>query len=136
MVEQTGESSLDSIRPCTALGGSWELTTPQSLPWDDDADVMILEPSIHYLAAYHNMSTHHFQYDAAQEGRSFLLEINPSYTTRDESDHLNVVDARWIDMETGLFIDITTARYALDHPRGDGVLFCKDGHEFRVGLQS
>lgn len=112
------------------LGWWWN---KQALPWDDDADVMITEPSMYYLAAYHNMTTYYYQYSAIPEGRTFLLDINPHYTTRSESDTLNVVDARWIDMENGLFIDITAARYDLDHPQGEGVMICKDGHEFRVG---
>lgn len=112
------------------LGWWWN---KQALPWDDDADVMVTEPSMYYLAAYHNMTTYYYQYSAIPEGRTFLLDINPHYTTRSESDTLNVVDARWIDMENGLFIDITAARYDLDHPQGEGVMICKDGHEFRVG---
>ncbi|KAL2755107.1 hypothetical protein ACRALDRAFT_1064822 [Sodiomyces alcalophilus JCM 7366] len=112
----------------TLLGWWWN---QQILPWDTDADVMITEPSIYRLAANYNMTTYYFEYPAVPNGRTFQLEINPHYTTRDDSDKLNVVDARWIDMENGLFIDITTARYDLDHSEGEGVLVCKDGHQFR-----
>ncbi|KAG7112327.1 hypothetical protein HYQ44_010522 [Verticillium longisporum] len=37
----------------------------------------------------------------------------------------------WIDMEHGLFIDITTARYNVTYGEGEGVLVGKDGHLFR-----
>ena len=102
------------------------------LPWDNDADVQVSEGGIFYLAAYYNMTTWYFKYSKIPEGRTFLLEVNPNYEYREESDTLNTIDARWIDTETGLFIDITTARYNLTHPAGPGMLSCKDGHEYRV----
>ena len=61
-----------------------------------------------------------------------MLEVNPHYVVREQSDKLNVIDARWIDMSSGLFIDITTARYAKNHPAGKNIISCKDGHEYRV----
>lgn len=61
-----------------------------------------------------------------------MLEINPHYINPAQTDKLNVIDARWIDTENGLFIDITTARYNHSHPAGPGMLICKDGHEYRV----
>ena len=42
------------------------------------------------------------------EGKRYLLEVNPHYTDISTSDTHNVIDARWIDTSTGLFIDITT----------------------------
>jgi hypothetical protein len=61
-----------------------------------------------------------------------MLEINPHYVNREQSDRLNVIDARWVDTTSGLFIDITTARYNYTHQAGEGMLSCKDGHEYRV----
>jgi len=90
---------------------------------------------MYYLAAYYNMSVFHFKYPRTLKvprGRSFQLEVNPNYVFREQSDTLNTIDARWIDMETGLFIDLTAARYNLTHPHGKGILSCKDGHEYRV----
>ncbi|KAF2623177.1 hypothetical protein BU25DRAFT_414685 [Macroventuria anomochaeta] len=43
-----------------------------------------------------------------EEGKKYLLEVNPHYTDISTSDTHNVIDARWIDTHTGLFIDITT----------------------------
>lgn len=60
-----------------------------------------------------------------------MLEVNPHYVNREQTDTLNVIDARWVDTTSGLFIDITTARYNTTHPAGDGMLSCKDGHEYR-----
>jgi phosphorylcholine metabolism protein LicD len=114
----------------TLLGWWWN---HQILPWDSDVDVQISESSIHYIAAYYNMSVFHYETPRIPIGRDYLLEVNPHYKNREQSDRLNVIDARWIDTESGLFIDITTARYNLTHPDGVGMLSCKDGHEYKVG---
>lgn len=101
------------------------------MPWDSDIDVQVTEPSMYYLAAYYNMSVFHYQTPRLPEGRDYMLEINPNHVNREQSDKMNKIDARWIDTATGLFIDITTARYNLTHPAGHGILSCKDGHTFR-----
>ncbi|EQL02401.1 mannosylphosphorylation protein [Ophiocordyceps sinensis CO18] len=101
------------------------------MPWDLDADVQVTEADMYYLAAYHNMTVYYFKYGRMAKGRYFLLDINPHFKHRETDDTLNLIDARWIDMATGLFIDITAARYHLDHPAGEGVLYDKNGHEYR-----
>ena len=102
------------------------------LPWDSDSDVQVSEASMHYLASYYNMSVFHYKTPRIPEGRDYMLEVNPHYVNREQSDKLNVIDARWVDTTSGLFIDITTARYNYTHPAGEGMLSCKDGHEYRV----
>lgn len=80
------------------------------------------------------MTEHHFDIPGVEGGRSYLLEINPFYVIRSTSDKANVIDARWIDMSSGLFIDITAVRKddaAVE--KGDTTaLMCKDGHRFDV----
>ncbi|TVY14206.1 Protein MNN4 [Lachnellula arida] len=112
----------------TLLGWWWNR---KILPWDSDSDVQVSEPSIQYLASYYNMSVFHYKTPRIPEGRDYMLEINPHYANREQTDKLNVIDARWVDTTSGLFIDITTARYNLTHPSGEGMLSCKDGHEYR-----
>jgi hypothetical protein len=102
------------------------------MPWDLDADVQVSESDMYFLAAYHNMTTHYYHYENMPAGRNYLLEINPHFVHREQDDDFNVIDARWIDMETGLFIDITAARYNPDHVEGEGILYDKHGHEYRV----
>lgn len=109
------------------------LSRSKILPWDSDLDVQVTEASMYYLAAYYNMSTFYDGGRPTPRRRAYLLEVNPHYTNREQTDTMNVIDARWIDMQSGLFIDITTARYNLSHPEGEGMLSCKDGHEYRVG---
>ncbi|KAL9063435.1 MAG: hypothetical protein Q9157_008246, partial [Trypethelium eluteriae] len=139
------------------LGWWWN---QRIMPWDTDLDLMISERTIHYLAAYYNMSIHHFDIygipqpqaktnaKAAMDGvhlgpgnekidltlavpRDYLLEINPHYSN-DSSDTYNHIDARWVDMTTGLFIDITTLRHNLT-AEALGMknrMKCKDGHKY------
>ncbi|RAK99089.1 Zn(II)2Cys6 transcription factor [Aspergillus ibericus CBS 121593] len=101
-------------------------------PWDNDLDVQISEPTIHFLADYYNMTEHHFDIPGVEGGRTYLLEINPNYVVRSTDDKLNVIDARWIDTSSGLFIDITAVRKDDERrAHGDpGSLMCKDGHRF------
>ncbi|KAL2848076.1 LicD family-domain-containing protein [Aspergillus pseudoustus] len=101
-------------------------------PWDNDLDVQISEPVIHFLADYYNMTEHHFDIPDVEGGRTYLLEINPNYIIRSKADKANVIDGRWIDTSSGLFIDITAVR-ADDARRAQGepgALMCKDRHNF------
>lgn len=101
-------------------------------PWDNDLDVQISEPTIHFLAEYYNMTEHHFDIPGVKDGRKYLLEINPYYVVRSTKDTLNVIDARWIDMSSGLFIDITAVRKDdVKRSKGEkGALMCKDRHHY------
>lgn len=93
------------------------------MPWDSDIDVQMSASTVHFLARYYNMTIHTYQ------ARNYMLEINPKYVDGSFKDRLNVIDGRWIDTGTGLFIDITAVR-----PKSDrkGVVASKDKHEERV----
>ena len=108
----------------------------QILPWDSDIDVQVSETTITYLAKYYNMTEYHFNLPEIESGRNYLLEINPHYTIRGIEDRLNVIDARWIDTDTGLFIDISTVRknYTAVAEGITGALMCKDRHHYLVGF--
>lgn len=106
----------------------------QIFPWDNDLDVQISEATIHFLADYYNMTEHHFDIPGVNGGRSYMLEINPNYVVKSEQDYLNKIDARWIDMSSGLFIDITAVRKD-EEKRSKGnaeALTCKDKHHYDV----
>lgn len=106
----------------------------QILPWDSDIDVQVSETTISFLAKYYNMTEYHFNIPEIEVGRNYLLEINPHYTIRGEEDKLNVIDGRWIDTDTGLFIDISTVRknYTAIAQGIKGALMCKDRHHYLV----
>ena len=79
--------------------------------------------TVHFLASYYNLTLHTYQ------KRNYMLEVNPNYRDGSFKDKLNVIDARWIDTETGLFIDITAVR----SKKGvKGVVASKDKHEEKV----
>ena len=99
------------------------------MPWDSDVDVQVSEPTIHFLAEYYNMTTYRYTSARAPEGSNYMIEVNPKYINRGRDDILNVIDARYIDTDTGLFIDITTARKNESHAV-PGLMSCKDGHDF------
>lgn len=95
------------------------------MPWDSDVDVQVSAPTIHFLASYYNMTMHRFK------GRKYLLEVNPAYVNGSSADSLNMIDARYIDTETGLFIDMTTVRPKEGVP---GKMTCKDRHQYEVSI--
>ena len=93
------------------------------MPWDSDIDVQMTASTVYFLASYYNMTIHTYQ------DRDYMLEINPKYTDGSFKDKLNVIDGRWIDITTGLFIDITAIR---PKPKAIGVYASKDKHEEKV----
>jgi hypothetical protein len=80
------------------------------------------------------MTEYHFSLPEIETGRNYLLEINPHYTIRGTEDKLNVIDGRWIDTDTGLFIDISTVRknHTAIAQGIAGALMCKDKHHYLV----
>lgn len=133
VVEQEGMFLPLSWAPCYFITDKLTLlSNRQIMPWDSDVDVQVTERSMHYLASYYNMTIFYYNPASSEEARGYLLEVNPHYVIRDASDWKNVIDARWIDMTTGLFIDITTVRYDENHPGGNHVLTCKDGHQYQA----
>ncbi|KAJ4504224.1 mannosyltransferase [Exophiala dermatitidis] len=113
----------------TLLGWWWN---QKILPWDSDIDVQVSETTIAFLAKYYNMTEYHFRLPGVKGGRTYLMEVNPHYTIRGVEDTLNVIDARWIDTDTGLFIDISTVRpnYTARAEGVEGALMCKDKHHY------
>jgi hypothetical protein len=140
------------------LGWWWNT---QIMPWDTDIDIMVDELGIQELGGWWNMSVHHFSptdleptaaptaQDKGPEdtrlrdeikttGKKYLLEVNPHYANTSTHDTLNVIDARWIDTATGLFIDITTlhvqpslgASSSSADDDDDTELYTKDQHAY------
>ncbi|RMZ78316.1 hypothetical protein DV737_g3935, partial [Chaetothyriales sp. CBS 132003] len=113
----------------TLLGWWWN---GKLLPWDSDIDVQVTEQTMGFLAKFYNMTEYHFTFPDNKDGVTYLLEINPHYVNGTTADTLNVIDARWIDTQTGLFIDISTVR--LNHAARaqgiEGALIVKDKHHY------
>ncbi|XXG97765.1 endoplasmic reticulum retention protein [Hypoxylon texense] len=63
--------------------------------------------------------------------KTYLLDINPHHGSPGRGSGHNVIDARWIDVSSGLFVDITglAEREAAERP---GVWSCKNAHRYRT----
>ncbi|KAL1305678.1 hypothetical protein AAFC00_007271 [Neodothiora populina] len=111
------------------LGWFWN---KKIMPWDSDIDVQMSENSMTHLADYYNMTVHHFKLPGVPKGRDYMLEVNPNWINGSITDTLNVIDARWIDTDSGLFIDITTLRPNLtaQEEGHEGYMMCKDKHHY------
>ncbi|KAL5119413.1 mannosyltransferase [Pleosporales sp. CAS-2024a] len=91
------------------LGTWWNMTihryTPSELYLSDsphaDSGVLVADDQGLGLQKLH-------QQVIGEGGKKYLLEVNPHYSNASTRDSENVIDARWIDTATGLFIDVTT----------------------------
>ena len=97
-------------------------------PWDTDVDCQMTLTSLETLAVRKNITSYSYRI-ATDPRKEYLLDINPQYIDS-SSDLANKIDARWIDMSNGKFIDITALRSTSFH--GSTTLFCKDGHIYDV----
>lgn len=104
------------------------------LPWDTDLDVQVSGATLTWLANNLNMTMYNFTSvgsDGTEVTRQYLLDINSNYASRLRGDGMNVIDARWIDTHTGLFIDITGLSETNPKNR-PGVWSCKNLHKYRT----
>jgi hypothetical protein len=92
--------------------------------------------TLKYIASGYNLSVFRYTLPEVPNGRDYMIEINPGFAEEGPDDKLNMIDARWIDMETGLFIDITSVRpdEAMRQKGLEGALKCKDNHHYQVCL--
>ncbi|KAF8246685.1 hypothetical protein K440DRAFT_630874 [Wilcoxina mikolae CBS 423.85] len=77
----------------------------------------------------YNLTRHKYTSDDGTIEREYLLDVNPWIWQRVRGDGQNVIDARWVDVRNGLFIDITGI--AETDPKNPGVLNCKNYHRYR-----
>ena len=123
----------------TLLGWWWN---GHSLPWDWDIDTQVSVATLVYLAEQYNSTI--YKYTSGMDAvintvtgeeepltREYHLDINPAIYTRYRGDGDNVIDARWIDIRNGLYIDITGV--AETHPQDSpGIWSCKNYHRYKT----
>lgn len=101
------------------------------MPWDFDLDTQVSDATLQHLGEVHNQTNYNYTSDDGHIQRVFLLDVNPWIWQRERGDGMNVIDARWIDLRNGLFIDITGL--AETHPdQQPGVWSCKNYHHYRT----
>ncbi|KAK4135644.1 hypothetical protein BT67DRAFT_346074, partial [Trichocladium antarcticum] len=132
----------------TLLGWWWGGT---GLAWDHDMDVQVSGAALGALARRWDGSVHVYRYREGEgegegEGENgdgkgerererekrYLLDVNPHWDMVGRGEGMNVIDARWIDVETGMFVDIT-GLVERDPEGWPGVVSCKNFHGYRQG---
>lgn len=80
------------------------------LPWDIDHDVQVSSAGMWKLAKYFNQSViidTTLDDEFSSGYGQYFLDIGSSFFDRDSPAKNNVIDARFIDIHTGMYIDIT-----------------------------
>ncbi|KAL2824889.1 LicD family-domain-containing protein [Aspergillus cavernicola] len=111
----------------TLLGWWWN---GKIMPWDWDIDTQVSEATLFRLADHFNGTVVQYNTTHPDAQHSYLLDVNPWARQRDRGKGLNIIDARWIDMQTGLYIDITAlSRLDKEKPNEWG---CKNHHKYLI----
>lgn len=115
----------------TLLGWWWNGIV---MAWDYDLDFQVSNDTLQWLGDNMNRTEHSYNGSSLVNGvdtpitKSYLLDINPHQGDLTRGDGSNIIDARWIDMQNGLFIDITGVREReINKP---GVWSCKNHHRY------
>ncbi|KAF4344881.1 mannosylphosphorylation MNN4 [Fusarium beomiforme] len=114
----------------TLLGWWWN---GQVMPWDYDLDVQVSNNTLQWIGDNLNRTEHSWNYTEPDTGefisKRYLLDINPHHVDIDRGDGRNIIDGRWIDMQNGMYVDITGLREReVDRP---GVWSCKNKHRYK-----
>ncbi|UNI24614.1 mannosyltransferase [Purpureocillium takamizusanense] len=110
----------------TLLGWWWN---GQIMPWDYDLDVQVSNATLQWMGDHLNRTEHSFNSSSSPGSVSkYVLDVNPHHSDIDQGDGMNIIDARWIDMQNGMFVDITGVREReVDRP---GFWSCKNFHHY------
>ena len=84
------------------------------------------------MARHYNHTFHEYILPDDVTSRKYLLDVNPWSWQRERGDGANIIDARWIDMRNGMYVDIT-ALTKLDPNLHQGIWSCKAFHHYRTG---
>ena len=115
----------------TLLGWWWN---GRIMPWDMDLDVQTSGPSADRLARDHNQTLHDYTVavdseTGAEETRTYMVDVNPYWAELSRNEGENVIDARWIDISNGMYIDITVL-LERSPSFAPGVWSCKNFHRY------
>jgi hypothetical protein len=105
--------------------------TTQRLPWDVDLDTQVSHSTLHHLGASYNQTKYTYTSPDGSVHRTYLLDVNPWIHERRHGNGMNVIDARWIDIRNGLYIDITGLSEVQPETQ-PGIWTCKNDHQYRT----
>lgn len=77
----------------------------QRFPWDNDFDVQMPIRHLHLLSRYFNQSV--VLEDPREGNGRFFIDVGNTITIRSRGNARNNIDARFIDVDSGLYVDIT-----------------------------
>lgn len=101
------------------------------LPWDWDIDTQVNTATLYRMADTFNHTIYRYDLADDQTQRKYLLDVNPHARRRDRGQGQNIIDARWIDMRNGLYIDITGVS-EVNPETEPGILQCKNFHKYET----
>ncbi|AQZ16948.1 MNN4 (YKL201C) and YJR061W [Zygosaccharomyces parabailii] len=81
------------------------LYNAKNFPWDNDYDVQMPIRHLHLLSEYFNQSL--VLEDPREGNGKFLVDVGTSITVRTNGNDQNNIDARFVDIDSGLYVDIT-----------------------------
>lgn len=99
------------------LGWKWNGLT---MPWDTDHDVQMPIVEVDKLGRFWNRTL------VVQGDKKYLIDVSPWYVERNRGNRHNLIDARFIDIHSGMFIDITGLA-KLSH-----TYMCKNLHSYSL----
>lgn len=86
----------------TLLGWYWN---GMNLPWDNDLDIQMTAKSLTKLARNYNQT---LVVDLNDHGTGqYLVDVSSNFFNREKQNGNNAIDARFIDIDTGFYVDIT-----------------------------
>lgn len=90
----------------TLLGWYWN---GFNMPWDLDLDVQMTMQSLFLLARNYNQSVVVDFSDVSETSgvHLYFVDVSPHIFDRENGNGKNVIDARFIDMDSGMYVDIT-----------------------------
>lgn len=91
----------------------------------------MLDTTLLRLADQFNQTVVHYTAADSSVERSYLLDVNPWARQRERGQGLNIIDARWIDRRTGLYIDITGLSRL--EPEKPSLWQDKNDHKYQTG---
>jgi hypothetical protein len=91
----------------------------------------VSDPTLRRLGTDFNQTNYKYTSSDGKTRRQYLLDVNRWIEERNNGDGMNVIDARWIDVRNGLYIDITGLSETRPgtHPN---VWSCKNYHEYKT----